>query len=61
MAETPATDPAIDPKAAMKAALDRKNAASSKAGQDHINATRSSGHAAGAQGGKRQFRRKSGG
>lgn len=53
-------DPNADTKAAMKAALERKKA-TTQGGADHVDATRSSGHTAHAQGGKRQFRRKSGG
>ena len=56
----PAAQPA-DPKAAMKAALERKKAATAKANDAHVDAARSTGHTAGAHAGKRQFRRKSGG
>ncbi|MBK8448090.1 MAG: DUF5302 family protein [Micropruina sp.] len=56
-----ASDPNADTKAAFKAALDRKNEASHQAGADHTDAERGSAKNTHAQGGKRQFRRKSGG
>lgn len=49
-----------DTKAAFKAALDRKNAAR-HSGTDHTDAERGSAKNTHARGGKRQFRRKSGG
>ncbi|HVK44517.1 MAG TPA: DUF5302 domain-containing protein [Micropruina sp.] len=55
-----ASDPNADTKAAFKAALDRKNAAQ-QTGADHTDAERGNAKNTHAQGGKRQFRRKSGG
>jgi len=54
------TDPNADTKAAFKAALDRKKQGQ-HAGADHTDATRGNAKNTHAQGGKRQFRRKSGG
>jgi len=55
-----ASDANADTKAAFKAALDRKNAAQ-QSGTDHTDADRGSAKNTHAQGGKREFRRKSGG
>ncbi|MBK8459920.1 MAG: DUF5302 domain-containing protein [Micropruina sp.] len=54
------SDPKADQKAAFKAALDRKKA-TAQGGPDHIDSDRSTGRSQNAQGGKREFRRKSGG
>lgn len=56
----PESDPVDDTKAAFKAALDRKKAGQ-HSGTDHTDAVRGSAKNTHAQGGKRQFRRKSGG
>ncbi|HOQ52703.1 MAG TPA: DUF5302 domain-containing protein [Micropruina sp.] len=56
-----ASDDNADTKAAFKAALDRKNQAAQQGGIDHTDAERGSAKNTHAQGGKRQFRRKSGG
>ena len=55
-----ASDANADTKAAFKAAQDRKNAAQ-QSGTDHTDADRGSAKNTHAQGGKREFRRKSGG
>ncbi len=55
-----ASDPNADTKAAFKAALERKKQAQ-QSGADHTDADRGSAKNTHAQGGKRQFRRKSGG
>ena len=54
------SDPNADTKAAFKAALERKKQAQ-HSGADHTDADRGSAKNTHAQGGKRQFRRKSGG
>lgn len=56
----PDADPNADTKAAFKAALDRKKQGE-QSGVDHTDASRGSAKNTHAQGGKRQFRRKSGG
>ena len=56
----PESDPNADTKAAFKAALERKQQ-SQHSGADHTDAARGSAKNTHAQGGKRQFRRKSGG
>lgn len=60
MPDQPTPDPAVDPKAAFKAALDRKNA-SAHGHAEHVDVNKGSGRSSSAQGGKRQFRRKAGG
>ena len=55
-----ASDPNADTKAAFKAALERKQQ-SQHSGTDHTDAARGTAKNTHAQGGKRQFRRKSGG
>lgn len=54
-------DAALDPKEAMRLALEKKKEAEHASAAHGINADRSQGHAQGPVGGKRQFRRKSGG
>ena len=56
----PESDPNADTKAAFAAALERKKQAQ-QSGADHTDADRGSAKNTHAQGGKRQFRRKSGG
>lgn len=59
-APTPAPEP-LDPKEAMRRALERKREAEHASTANGINAERSQGQAHGKVAGKRQFRRKSGG
>lgn len=56
----PDPDPNAETKAAFKAALERKKQGQ-HSGADHTDADRGSAKNTHAQGGKRQFRRKSGG
>lgn len=56
----PENDPNADTKAAFKAALERKQQ-NQHSGADHTDAARGTAKNTHAQGGKRQFRRKSGG
>lgn len=51
----------LDPKEAMRQALERKKQAESHHGTGGPDTDRAQGHAHGQMGGKRQFRRKSGG
>lgn len=55
-----ASDPNADTKAAFRAALERKRA-NEQSGVDHTDADRGSAKNTHARGGKREFRRKSGG
>ncbi|MCW3156576.1 DUF5302 domain-containing protein [Micropruina sonneratiae] len=56
----PDPDPNADTKAAFRAALERKKQGQ-QAGTDHTDADRGSARNTHAQGGRREFRRKSGG
>lgn len=60
MTEPTETDAPVDPKEAMRQALERKKAAE-HSGQRGFDAADDKGHTHGQVGGKRQFRRKAGG
>ncbi|HJE50768.1 MAG TPA: DUF5302 domain-containing protein [Tessaracoccus flavescens] len=60
MTEQPEDKP-LDPKEAMRQALERKKQAQGQHGPGSADADRSQGQAHGQMGGKRQFRRKAGG
>ncbi|MHA6513085.1 DUF5302 domain-containing protein [Tessaracoccus sp. Z1128] len=51
----------LDPKEAMRQALERKKSAEHLSASSGVDADRGQGHAHGKVGGKREFRRKSGG
>lgn len=59
MSETTSADQPVDPKEAMRQALERKKAAEHD-GQVGFSADSTHAHSRGALGGKRQFRRKAG-
>ncbi len=58
--EKPHQEP-LDPKEAMRLALERKKAAEHRSAAAGVEVDRGHGHAHGKVGGKREFRRKSGG
>lgn len=60
MTESENTEQPLDPKEAMRQALERKKAAE-QVGRQGFDAERDQGHTHGPVGSKRQFRRKSGG
>lgn len=60
MSEESDNDKPLDPKEAMRQALERKKAAE-HGGRQGFGVERDQGHAQGQVGGKREFRRKSGG
>ncbi|MHA6508244.1 DUF5302 domain-containing protein [Tessaracoccus sp. Y1736] len=61
MSESEQPTEKLDPKEAMRQALERKKAAEHLSAAQGVEADRGQGHAHGKVGGKREFRRKSGG